>query len=87
MNDLSLEYLREKLETFIEAGQKAHPGGEPGEFRFYIEVPSHSWEMLSHGMKCFIDIKRPHFTYKGELVMKGSLWQVVKMKGFKYETA
>lgn len=78
MNDLSLNYLQGKLETFIEQGWKEYPGGEPDEHRFYIEVPAASWTTLSHNTRKITDIERPHFLWKGEIVMRGSMWRVVK---------
>lgn len=78
MNDLSLEYLQSKLDTFIEAGWKQYPGGEPSEHRFCVEVPTASWTTLSHNTKRLTDIKRTHFIWKGEIVTLGAMWRVVK---------
>jgi hypothetical protein len=80
MNEQSItdKYLETKLDTFIEQGWKEYPGGESSEHKFYIEMPSGSWTVMSVGKHKLVDVERPHFLYKGEIVMRGVQWKVVK---------
>jgi len=82
MNE-QLKHLTDKINGLIaEAHEdKSLCGGDPYNYKYCIEMPGPSWDVLDASTEVHSrgKIERLNFLWKGELVVRGSKWGIIKL--------
>jgi len=78
-NNIEVKLLRKKLDPYIEEGWKTYPGGAEGEYRFAVTMPADMWDRMCEGTLCRTGVGIRHFLYRGEMVISGHNYGVIKL--------